>query len=148
MDALSSGFIICLMTISESPLTIFCSSQNKYYITAFSNWLHWLSVLRGPDLDLIFSSPVEAPKKDTICQLSQEPYLGDVDLELKCFLSVSIFSTFRKHFIKATCSQDIFESNPHPLHPASRTLHMALRAKTFLRYSCDSICQEDPLSDI
>ena len=47
MDALSSGSIICLMTISEFPSTVCCSSQNKYHVTAFSNWLHWLSILGG-----------------------------------------------------------------------------------------------------
>lgn len=45
MDALSSGFIICLMRISESPSTVCSSSQNKHHVTAFSNWLHWLSIL-------------------------------------------------------------------------------------------------------
>ena len=75
-DALSSGFIICLMTISESPSTVFSSSQNKYHITAFSNWLHWLSVLGGPDLGLIFSRWVEAPKKDTYLSALTGTMLG------------------------------------------------------------------------
>lgn len=124
MDALSSGFIICLMTISESPSTVCCSGQNKYHLTAFSNWLHWLSILGGRVQIWVscFQDQWRLPKKIHICQLLQEPHLGDVDLELKCFLSVSIFSTFRKHFIKATCSQDIFESIPPP---PPYTLHFA-----------------------
>lgn len=77
MDALSSSFITCLMTIYESPSTVCCSSQNKYHVTAFSNWLHQLSILGGSaDLGLMFSRWVEAPKKDTYLSALTGSILG------------------------------------------------------------------------